>query len=218
MTDAITLPVTTTEAAPQIDHQALINSTAKAAADAAGALIEKKSAEIANAKLKEFGKQLAGEPQEDPKERFLKELVNDPGRVLGAVKDSAKREAKSEIREEDSRNQAVKNVQREVVGKAIEEYPELKQGHKLSLLEKLAEDYEGQGKSYRDALDLATKDVVKEFGLKSVSEEQRAGNYAYGVPGGGGHSPGSPVKNEAQSNSDFLSAMRARAASVRKKS
>lgn len=198
-------------AAPQVDIQAIAN----AAAEAAGRVADERATKIANEKLQHIARAITGEPQKSTRDQYLEALVDDPGRVLSAQRDLIKRE----IRAEDAHVETVKRTQLAVVQPFINEYPELQAPIKLKTIEKLADEYENPaaGVSYAQALERACKETVKEYGLKSVSEAHRSGSYSYGLPGGGGVSPGAPKFDESKSSSDFVQAQRARMHSFRNK-
>lgn len=202
-------------AQPQVDTNAIANAAATAAAESASKLIEKKATEIAEAKLKEIGKAFNNEPPVDPAKQFLEGFVANPGKAFAAVKELTKKE----IKEEQESAQRYANTQRAVLNPILQEYPELSSDNKLKFVERLTNDFQrDENLSYADALKKGAEAAVKELGLKSVSERQKAGDYrAVGLPGGGGMGAGAPRFDEEKSTNSFLTGMRNRMKSTRSK-
>jgi hypothetical protein len=197
---------------PTIDVAAVAKSAAEAATKAAMADVESRASKVAADKLAEVGRALVGAPTESVHDKIVKDFVTDPLKVLRTVAQSATDNAVKIM--SDSRR--IEDTQRAVVGAQITEYPELNSPNKLALVERLSEQYQADGKPLSEALKLACDDTVKEFGLKSVSEAQRAGAAHYtGLPGGGGVGAGAPRRDEEKSQLDFMSNMKNRANSVR---
>lgn len=202
-------------AAPQVDISALVAKAAEAATKAASEAAERKATEIAAKRIQDIGRAMVGEPQADPGKQFLETFVADPVRSLHSLKEITKRELKEEMAEKEK----VAKTQVDSVGPFIKEYPELNSPKKLAMVEALANQQQALGLSYGEALKKACEETVKEFGLKSVSEAERDGSYAHvALPGGGGYRPGAPKQNEEKSQTDFLSGMRSKMSSFRKKS
>ncbi len=195
--------------APTVD----VDKITKDATAAAVKVAEEQTTKLVGEKLRRFGAQLSGDGA-DPNAQVMSEFLKDPLNVLKSVKEVAK----SEIREEHQRQAAHKEVQRAVATPFISDYPEINNPKKLAMVEKLAEDYTADGMSYADALKKGFEETVKEFGLKSVSEKQKEDSINHaGLPGGGGISPVNQRHDEVKSQSDFLTAMKAKAQAVRLK-
>lgn len=201
-------------AAPQIDVNKLTEQATKAATEAAMKIADEQVQKKVGERLKEVGAALSGEAAPDPKKKALQMFVEDPlGTMNNLVTIAEKR-----VAEKLDSDKRIENIQNRVIGSAVQEYPQLKDPNKLALVDKLAEQYVAEGKSYEQALTLAKEDTVKEFGLKSVSELQKEGNYSVGLPGGGGFAPrGGSGFDDKKSSSDFLSGMKSRLQSVRSK-
>lgn len=214
MTEETKAPESTSAATPQVDIKAIEERVAAAAQSAAMKVAESKAAEIASAKLKEIGRQISGDVQTDHKKEYLDAFLTDPVRAIAAI---AKKEV-SNLREEQEIKNRVITDQQVVVGAFLGEYPDLNTPKKLAMVEKLAEQYEKSGMSYRDALRASCEDAVKELGLKSVKEVQAAQSYG-GLPRGGGftHSGTKPSFDDSKSNNDFIAAMQAKGRAVRHK-
>ena len=205
--------------APQVDADALAKHVAEVATKVATEISEKrageKATEIAASRLKEIGQALTGEKAPDPSETFLKSFVTNPLQAFHSVKEITK----NELREEQKQAEAVAKVQRDAVTPFISEYPELNSPKKLAMVEKLAEQYQASGMDYADALKKGCEETVSEFQLKSVSDEERNSNYSStGLPTGGSVRQGKPSWNDEKSQSDFLSGMKSKMSSFRKKS
>jgi hypothetical protein len=205
-------------AAPQVNIQEIVTKAADAAAKAAGEaatkVAEQKATEVAGRRMQEIGRELAGDKAVDPAKQFLESFVSAPDKLLHGLKEVTKRE----IREEYARADEVARTQRDVVGPVVKEYPGLNSPNKLALVERLAEQHQANGLSYADALKKAADDTVKEFGLKSVTEEAQNGRVVALPNGGAAFIGGAPKYDEGKSNSDFLAGMKGRMNAFRKKS
>ena len=214
-TETTTTPaVTPPTSKPEVDVAAIAKSAAEAATKAAMADADARAGKVAAEKLAQVGRALIGEPTENVHDKIVKDFVSDPLKVLRTVAQSATDNAVKIM--SDSRK--LEDTQRAVVGAQINEYPELNSPNKLALVEKLADQYQAEGMSYSEALKKGCQDTVKEFGLKSVSEAQRAGAAHYtGLPGGGGVGAGAPRRDEEASKMDFMSSMKNKMNSFRNK-
>lgn len=185
----------------------------KEATEAATKTAQEQGVKIAAEKLKQIGQALTGETAPAPEKQLLETFVANPLKTLHSLKEVTK----SEIREEQRQIEAQRATQLNAVQPFINEYPELNAPNKLALVEKIAEDHQRAGMTYADALKKGCEEAVKEFNLKSVSEIQASGNYAAGLPGGGGVRPPVSKFSEEKSQSDFINGMKARVTSFRKK-
>lgn len=197
---------------PVVDVKAIEDRAAKVAQEAAMRVAEERAEEIANAKLKNFGRQLAGEGAPDPAKQYLEALVTNPIEAIRAV---TQKELNS-YREEQTRQNQILTDQQVVVGNFAQDYPDLLSKAKLASVEKLAADYERQGMSYRDALRASCEEVVKDLGLKSVKETQISQSYG-GLPRGGANFGRTEVRNEEKLSNDFIASMRSKSRAVRHK-
>lgn len=216
MTETVTPPVAPPPAQPPVDVAAIAAKAAEGAIAEAGRVAQTEAARIAGNKLAEIGRSLLGQEKPNPSMQVLESFVNNPVGFAHTIKEVAK----NEIRNEMQANQSHANTQRAVMAPILSEYPELNSPNKIALVEKLTEKYQREeGKSYSEALELGAKATVKEFGLTSVSDAQRTGAARFtGLPGGGGTLPaGTQRHNEAKSQADFLSGMKAAANGVRNK-
>lgn len=213
-TDAAAPAAAAAAPAPQVDMAKLAEHAAKAATEAAVKTIDEQVNKKVGEKMQAAAAVLTGAEKPDPQKRALEMFVNDPLGTMNNIISIAKNEVKKEF----GASKNIEDTQARVFGAAIQEYPQLKEQNKVALAEKLAENYVAEGQPYEKALELALKDTAKEFGLKSVSELQKEGNYSGGLPGGGGYSPrGGSGFDDKKSSSDFLSGMRTRLQSVRSK-
>jgi hypothetical protein len=167
-----------------------------------------------SARMKQAADILSGTPAKDPTEQILAGFVEDPIKFARTISKAAEDNIRRELKKE----KQVEDTARAVIDPFIAEYPQLREGKKSALIEKFAEQNEAAGMSYADALKKATEDTIKEFGLTKVSEAQRTqqGFYA-GLPGGGGMGGGAPARDEAKTQTDFISGMRSRLSSFRNK-
>lgn len=198
---------------PKIDVAAITKQVTEEAVKAAESIADKRSSELAAKKLAEVGRALTGEQVKSQEEQIVEKFVTDPAKLLHGVKELAKKEMREEMAEVDT----IRNIQREVGQKYVNEYPGINTPKRLEMVESLTNKYVNTGMGYQEALDKSFKDTVSEFKIESVSEAQKSGNYPIGFPGGGGVNPGAPKFSNEKSQSDFLSGMKAKAASFRTK-
>jgi len=204
--------------APEVNIQEIVakaaDAAAKAAGDAATKVAEQKATEVAGRRMQEIGRELAGDKPVDPAKHLLEQFVSAPDRLLHGLKEVTKKE----IREEQAREREIAKTQVDVVGPVVKEYPGLNSPKKLALVETLAERYVGEGMSYAEALKKGAEETVKEFGLKSVTEEAQNGRVVTLPNGGAAYIGGAPKYDEGKSQSDFLAGMRSKMNASRKKS
>lgn len=203
-------------AQPQMDMSAVVKSAADAATKAATETAERIAQKITGDRMKQAASILNGEPTVTPQQQTLEQFVSDPLKALHTVKEMAKREMKQEMEEENGRRNQVVDTQRKVGVPFIQEYPEVNQPNRMALVEKLTDKHLAAGLPYEQALEKGFKETIAEFKIQSVTEAQKSGNY-HGLPNGGGVSAGAPKHNEEKAQTDFVSGMRSRLSSFRKK-
>lgn len=201
-------PPPTPPAAPVIDAQKIASDATAAAVAAA--------TRAATDRLTQIGQALMGQPAKTQEQSFIETFVTNPAKVLSSLKDITKKE----MRDEDAAVSAVRDTQRMVVGPMLKEYPELNTPTRLAFVERMADAHKANGKTYAEALDLGAKDVVRELGLKSVTDAIKDGTYrAAGLPGAGGAGfAAASAHDEGKSQNTFIAAMRASAQAVRNRS
>lgn len=201
-----------TETPPAVDAAQITKDATDSATKAAVKAAQDEATKVAVQKLEMIGKALVGDEGAGQNETILRGFVNDPVRTLATVKEAAKKE----IREEMAQRDQFLTTQKTVATPFLQEFPEVNTPNRLAMVEKLTENYEAQGKPYAEALKLGFEETVKELKLTSVSEAQRTGAALnVGLPGGGGVVPGYQKHDEAKSNADFLSGMKAKMNSQR---
>lgn len=213
-TEAPTTPAAAPATPQVIDVQAITNQAVEAATKAASGMAEKKATEIAAKRIQEIGRAMSGDGAVNPTQTALETFVADPLKTMHSLKEITKKE----IREEQQRINDYQATQRNSVQPFINDYPELNSPKKLALVEKLADQHAASGLSYADALKKGCEEAIKEFGLKSVSEAEKAGNVAnVALPHGGGFRSGTPSISQEKSTSDFMTGMKSRLVSFRKR-
>ena len=201
---------------PKVDIEAITKNAVDIATKAATDTAHKVAQQITSDRMKQAASILTGEPQVSPQNQVLEQFVADPLKALHTVKEMAKSEVKRELKEEtDSRNRVVE-TQRKIGMPFINEYPEVNQPNRMALVEKLTDQHLAAGKPYEEALKAGFEDTIKEFNITSVSEAQKNGQ-RHGLPSGGGMGFGAPRQNEEKAQTDFVSGMRSKMTSFRKK-
>ena len=200
-----------TPAAPSVDVAASTAAAVKAATEQAKTATENVAKDI----KKTITTALNGEDKTDPSDSFLKAFAKDPLRAFQMTKQAAKDEVLATIADE----KKIQNIQTQVVGPLIQEYPGLNSPKKMAMVEKITEQYQSQGKSYQEALKLACDDTIADLGLKSVSQiQQDEESNAGALPNGGGYLGNPPAQiSNAKSSQDFLTGMKERAAAFRQR-
>ena len=219
MSEQTTNTTPTAESAPaaqQIDTAKITQEVAAIASEAASKAAEQAASKIAEKRLKDAARMLTGEPETPQVNPYLARMVQNPeGHIIDVIETTEKR-----VLDRVNKERHAENVIRSVGNKYAAEYPQITEGNKLALVEKLMEQNERSGMPKGEALEHAFQATAKEFGLKSVSDMQREGNYQYSLPFGAGGVPmgGQPRFDDSKSTNDFFSGMKARASATRKRS
>lgn len=202
---------------PNINVEDIVSKVTQAASkqiEEATATASKKTADEVSKKITErLGKAILGEKVKTQNDEVLEMVVSDPIKTFAATKDVAVRESVDTM----LGVLATRELRAEVKSEFVSEYPELKSQSKQKIVDALVQSKRDSGMSYGDALRESYKEVVTEFGLKSVKEAQRERGYSLSSPGGGGRtaSPDQQQVDAKASASSFLKEMQARAAAVR---
>lgn len=220
-TENPTTPAATTPApapaAPPVDVAKLTADITKQVTENANKFAEEQSTKLVTQKLAAIGKALSGEPAtpQDTNRTVLETFVADPLKALHTVQQGATQKAVQIINDQ----LAVKAVQNEVASKYVGDYPEFMTSKvKIKTVEKLADDYANAGMDYKEALDKAFQETIKDLDLKSVSKAQESNAVRMvALPGGGGYSPQPTTFDAKKSESDFFSGMKAKMNSFRDK-
>lgn len=199
--------------APEVNVDVIVQKATEEATKAAEKIANKKAMEIANERLSKAASVLKGEPERSADDQVLEVFTKDPLKTLHTLKEITKKELRDELAADTERKQVEFNT----VNPFIKEYPELNSPKKLALVERLADEYVSKGQSREQALKTACQETISEFGLKSVSEQERQEGYSAGLPSGGGFRQPATKFSEEKSQQDFLSGMRNRMQGYRTK-
>ena len=205
------------QAEPTVNVDEIVSKVTQAASkqieEATSASAKKTADEVSRKITERLGKAILGEKQKTHNEEALEMVVTDPVKTLAATKGVAVKESVDTM----LGIIAAREVKAEVLGEFTSEYPELKSKSKQKIVEALVQSKRDSGKSFEDAYRESCKEVVSEFGLKSVKEAQREKGYSLSTPSGGGRSAPSDTKEKDAKASalSFISEMRAKANALR---
>lgn len=184
---------------PQIDIKSITDKVLGEVTKKTQELAETRAQELTSQKFNQLGRALLGEKDIDPDAELIKNIAKSPREVLYGLKEISKQEMRAEFQAQ----LQLDKTKDKISNKYLNEFPDLTSGRKLSLVENLAKAKLEEGESYKDALDSAFKEVVEEFGLKSIKEAQNNSAYGYGIPNGS-FNAAQAKKDEADSQLDFI--------------
>ncbi len=209
-------PVAPATPAP-VDTNKVANAAAEAATTAATQMIEQKAGEIAKKmtaeKMQAAARALTGEDAPNPNKQVLEHLAKDTIKTLRSTADVAVNEVLSII----NQREQIKNEQKEVAQKYVNDYPEIVQTKNVKLVEARAAQLENEGMSHKEALDASFKEVVAATGLKPISERQQSDPSIMGLPRGGAGYGATPKFDPVKSQHDFIAGMKSKINSQRVK-
>lgn len=197
-------------AAPQVDMAAIAKQVSEVASQEAIKIAKEEAQKMVSSTLKSVAGQLVGESgDESPNKKILEHFVKDPVGFLTVNNEHVEKRTTEKLQEQMMRERAYDRV----VTKFTNEYPGLDNPKKIKAAQAYATEHLQAGKTYEEALKAGCEEAVKEFGLKSVKEEQQS----FGLPSGGGARGQQSSFNPEKSSADFIQNQRERLNSFRKK-
>lgn len=199
-------------AIPQVNVEEIVAKVTEAALAKTNELATQKAEEISSQRLREVGRQLTGEQPVSRDVEVLRNLAERPTDFFQGLYNQTNLSTKAIV------EQAL--AEREVTEKFTREYPELQASSKAKIVSALAKDKVASGVNPKKALEEAFNETVKEFDLKSVSNQQREAALSHGVVGGfAGVTEGARKKREeiVSSGKAFIEARKKQMAAFKNK-